>query len=77
MPTAVQDRSYFESIYYREPSGVVFEIATDGPGFTVDETEAELGSGLRLPRWLEPRRDRIAARLPDFTVGDYRSFTRV
>lgn len=76
-PTPVQDRNYFESIYYRDPAGVVFEVATDGPGFTVDETEAELGSGLRLPRWLEPRRERIAARLPDFTVGDYRSLMRV
>ncbi|CAN5880570.1 ring-cleaving dioxygenase [soil metagenome] len=66
--TPVQDRNYFESIYFREPSGVVFEIATDGPGFMVDEAESDLGHALQLPRWLEPRRERIAARLPEFTV---------
>jgi glyoxalase family protein len=64
------DRLYFQSIYFREPSGVVFEIATDGPGFTLDETESELGGALMLPPWLEPRRAVIAARLPDFTTRD-------
>lgn len=64
--TPVRDRNYFESIYFNEPGGVVFEIATDAPGFTVDETEAELGRQLRLPPWLEPRRERIEARLPAF-----------
>ena len=63
--TPVQDRSYFRSIYFREPGGVLFEIATDGPGFTVDEPAAELGSDLRLPAWLEPHRERIAASLPE------------
>jgi glyoxalase family protein len=62
--TPVQERQYFRSIYFREPGGVLFEIATDGPGFTLDEPAAELGSALRLPPWLEPRRDRIAAALP-------------
>jgi len=62
--TPVLDRTYFRSIYFREPGGVLFEIATDGPGFTVDEGAADLGSSLQLPRKLEPVRDRIAAALP-------------
>jgi glyoxalase family protein len=60
--TRVIDRQYFRSIYFREPGGVLFEIATDGPGFFVDEPE--LGSGLRLPPWLEPLRESIERRLP-------------
>lgn len=63
-PTDVRDRQYFRSIYYREPGGVLFELATDPPGFTVDESRAELGTSLRLPPWLEPARDRIEAALP-------------
>jgi glyoxalase family protein len=62
--TAVLDRQYFESVYFREPGGVLFEIATDQPGFTVDEPGDELGRSLKLPPWLEPRRERIEARLP-------------
>lgn len=62
--TDVQERQYFRSIYFREPGGVLIEIATDGPGFTVDESPAELGSALRLPAWFEPRRDEIVAKLP-------------
>lgn len=62
--TPVLDRNYFESVYYREPGGVLFEIATDAPGFTVDEAPAELGTRLKLPAWLEPRRERLQARLP-------------
>ena len=60
----VKDRLYFHSIYFREPGGALFEIATDGPGFLIDETEAALGSSLRLPPWLEPVRQGIEARLP-------------
>ncbi len=60
--TRVIDRRYFRSIYFREPSGALFEIATDGPGFFVDE--AELGSALRLPPWLESVRESIERRLP-------------
>ena len=60
----VMDRQYFHSIYFREPGGVLFEIATDLPGFTADETLAELGTGLRLPDWLEPQRIEIQRRLP-------------
>lgn len=62
--TPVRDRHYFRSIYFREPGGVLFEIATDPPGFTVDEPAAELGTGLRLPPWLEGRRQEIEAALP-------------
>jgi glyoxalase family protein len=62
--TPVQDRCYFRSIYFREPGGVLFEIATDGPGFAVDETLERLGEELRLPPWLEPQRERIVRTLP-------------
>jgi glyoxalase family protein len=57
------DRYYFRSIYFREPGGVLFEIATDGPGFTSDEDAAHLGEGLALPPFLEPRREEIEAGL--------------
>jgi glyoxalase family protein len=60
----VMDRKYFHSIYYREPGGVLFEIATDPPGFTVDEPLEKLGSGLYLPPWLEPNRKELEAILP-------------
>jgi glyoxalase family protein len=55
-PTPVQDRKYFRSIYFRMPDGVLIEIATDGPGFLVDEPRETLGQGLALPPWLEPER---------------------
>ena len=58
------DRQHFRSIYFREPGGVLFEIATDPPGFAVDETPAALGTALKLPPWLEPRRAEIERRLP-------------
>jgi len=61
--TPVIDRQYFHSIYFREPGGVLFEIATDPPGFLTDETPAELGTHLKLPSWLEPQRARIEARV--------------
>jgi glyoxalase family protein len=62
--TPQKDRQYFRSIYFREPGGILFEIATDGPGFTVDESVEELGSELRLPSWLEDDRERIESALP-------------
>ncbi|MDB4917105.1 MAG: hypothetical protein JWM95_4749 [Gemmatimonadetes bacterium] len=62
--TPVLDRSYFQSIYFREPGGVLFEVATMAPGFTVDEPLAELGRGLKLPPWEEARRTEIEAALP-------------
>ncbi len=58
-PTHVLDRQYFRSIYFREPGGVLFEIATTPPGFTADETLENLGSALKLPSWEEPRRAAI------------------
>ena len=60
----IMDRRYFHSIYFREPGGVLFEIATDTPGMTTDESAAQLGSGLRLPPWLERSRPEIEAVLP-------------
>ena len=60
----VMDRNYFESIYFREPGGVLFEIATDPPGFTVDEPLESLGQSLKLPPSYEPMRDKIEAALP-------------
>lgn len=60
----VIDRAYFKSIYYREPSGVLFEIATDGPGFAIDEPLETLGTKLGLPPHLEPYRSQIEAALP-------------
>jgi len=68
--TPVQDRQYFRSIYFREPGGVLFEVATDGPGFTTDESPAELGTGLRLPAWLEPDRAAIEQALPPITLPE-------
>ncbi|GAA1393484.1 ring-cleaving dioxygenase [Pseudonocardia kongjuensis] len=68
--TEILDRRYFTSIYFREPGGVLFELATDGPGFTVDEPLLELGRSLRLPPWLEPDRASIEANLPALTAGD-------
>ena len=62
--TEIIDRQYFKSIYFREPGGVLLEIATDPPGFTRDEPLMELGRQLKLPPWMEPRRDQIAAALP-------------
>ena len=62
--TPVLDRNYFRSIYFREPGGVLFEIATDPPGFTVDEPLDELGAHLKLPPWLETRRERLEEVLP-------------
>jgi glyoxalase family protein len=67
-PTEVIDRFWFRSVYFLEPGGVLFEIATDGPGFTADESLATLGERLVLPPWLEPRREEIEAQLPPLTV---------
>jgi glyoxalase family protein len=63
-PTEVIDRFWFRSVYFREPGGALFEVATDGPGFTVDEPAEALGERLILPPWLEPRRAGIERGLP-------------
>ncbi len=62
--TPILDRQYFQSIYFREPGGVLLEIATDPPGFTLDEPLMQLGRALKLPPWLEPSRDEIERALP-------------
>ncbi len=66
----ILDRQYFHSIYFREPGGVLFEIATDPPGFTKDEPEATLGTHLKLPPWLEADRAKIEGMLPPVEVRD-------
>jgi len=63
--TEIMDRQYFKSIYFREPGGVLFEIATDDPGFDIDEPLLELGKKLKLPPWLEPSREQIQQSLPE------------
>jgi glyoxalase family protein len=65
--TPVINRFYFRSIYFREPGGVLFEIATDGPGFATDEDLEHLGEGLALPPFLEPHREEIEAGLKPIT----------
>ena len=70
--TEVWDRYYFKSIYFRDETrtgGVLFEIATDSPGFMVDEPPEVLGTSLKLPPWLEPRRDDIERRLLPVTIA--------
>ena len=62
-PTPVQDRKYFQSVYFRMPDGMLIEIATDGPGFLVDEPAESLGEGLSLPPWLEPERETLEREL--------------
>lgn len=60
----MRDRNYFRSIDFREPGGVLFEVAADGPGFTADEPPGELGRRLKLPAWLESSRGEIERALP-------------
>ncbi len=80
-PTPVIDRFWFKSVYFREPGGVLFELATDGPGFAADEDPAHLGETLVLPPWLEGSRAKIEAVLPplrdvrretEFSTGERR-----
>jgi catechol 2,3-dioxygenase-like lactoylglutathione lyase family enzyme len=66
----VMDRTYFHSIYFREPAGVLFEVATDNPGFATDETPEELGLSLQLPYWMEPSRSRIEEVLPKIKLPE-------
>lgn len=74
--TPVMDRQYFRSIYFREPGGVLFEIATDPPGFAQDETVKALGTSLKLPAWLEGRRDELEAALPRLALPHSGAFDR-
>jgi glyoxalase family protein len=66
----ILDRQYFHSIYFRERGGVLFELATDAPGFATDEIVENLGTSLRLPPWLEPDRKRIESILPPVEVRE-------
>jgi glyoxalase family protein len=66
--TSMKDRNYFHSVYFRTPSGINVEIATDPPGFAHDEPNDELGQHLQLPPFLEPRRDEVTAQLADITL---------
>ena len=68
-PTPVIDRFWFKSVYFKEPGGVLFELATDGPGFAVDEEPAHLGETLVLPPWLEAQRAAIERALPPLTFA--------
>ncbi|HEU5170766.1 MAG TPA: ring-cleaving dioxygenase [Gemmatimonadales bacterium] len=68
-PTAVIDRFWFRSVYFTEPGGALFELATDGPGFGVDEDPSALGERLVLPPWLESDREAIEAALPPLRFG--------
>jgi glyoxalase family protein len=67
-PTPPIDRFWFKSVYFLEPGGVLFELATEGPGFAVDEDPAHLGEALVLPPWLEPQRPAIVAALPTLSL---------
>jgi glyoxalase family protein len=67
-PTPVIDRRYFHSVYFRERGGILFEIATDPPGFTIDEKPEDLGKQLKLPEWLEPVRGKLEQVLPPLNM---------
>ena len=69
-PTAQLDRKYFRSVYFREPGGILFEIATDAPGFAVDEPVETLGRDLQLPPFLEAQRKEIEAVLPELDTAE-------
>ncbi|WP_152267538.1 ring-cleaving dioxygenase [Agriterribacter humi] len=71
-PTPVLDRNYFTSIYFREPGGVLFEVATSGPGFAIDEPGDHLGEALKLPEQFEPRRKELEKTLTPITFNDAR-----
>ncbi|WDL99364.1 ring-cleaving dioxygenase [Alicyclobacillus sp. ALC3] len=62
--TEVKDRNYFKSVYFREPGGVLFELATDPPGFAIDESVEDLGADLKLPDWFESNREAMESQLP-------------
>ncbi len=74
--TPVMDRTYFHSVYFREPGGVLFELATDPPGFALDEPLESLGESLKLPPWLESKRSLIEKRLPPLEVRHLRAAGR-
>lgn len=74
--TPVIDRTYFHSVYFREPGGILFEITTDSPGFMIDQKEEELGQKLLLPKWFEPERDNLERILPKVRVPTLDQFSK-
>lgn len=72
-PTPVRDRVYFHSIYFREPGGVLFELATDPPGFTADESAQSMGESLKLPPWIEDHRSLLEKVLPPVELPHLRT----
>lgn len=76
-PTPVIDRDYFHSVYFREPGGVLFELATDQPGFAIDESRDKLGEKLKLPKQYEPHRAEIEAVLPPIHLPTQRDGERL
>ena len=75
-PTPVIDRTYFHSVYFREPGGILFEIATDPPGFAIDERPEDLGKHLKLPQWLEPVRGKLEQLLPPVKTSPERQYNK-
>jgi len=75
-PTPVIDRTYFHSVYFREPGGILFEIATDPPGFAIDERPEDLGKQLKLPEWLEPVRAKLEQLLPPVKTYPHRQIPK-
>ncbi len=73
----VMDRSYFHSIYFREPGGVLFEIATDSPGFAIDESSEHLGETLKLPAAYEPYRSELEGVLPPLALPNLTGAARI
>lgn len=72
--TPVLDREYFHSIYFREPGGVLFEVATNPPGFAVDEEPAHLGEAIKLPAWYEPQRPSIEKALTPIALPNFEQY---
>ena len=76
-PTPVIDRTYFHSVYFREPGEILFEIATDPPGFTIDQKIEDLGRKLMLPTWLEPLRENLEKVLPKIELSKNKDSLRI
>jgi glyoxalase family protein len=76
-PTPVIDRTYFHSVYFREPGEILFEIATDPPGFTIDQKIEDLGRKLMLPTWLEPLRESLEKVLPKIELSKNKDSLRI
>ena len=76
-PTPIIDRTYFHSVYFREPGEILFEIATDPPGFTIDQKIEDLGRRLVLPTWLEPLRENLEKVLPKIELSKNKDSLRI